>query len=173
MIDIDQFISFMPIDKSFYDQPYIVPNDNVGVGAFAAIRKAMASKSMFCAGPRGDSTPEQPASRLGASARHDKCNSPSCRYDEFVFRQEASSIVSFARELGRRQSANGSAVCQQHTAVPAEQVQSNIVETNHYNSHKTVFTAGSDRPRSYSLDKYSIMRKDATVGTFVRNNRGF
>jgi DNA end-binding protein Ku len=46
-IDIDQFVPFTQIDKRYYDQPYyIVPNDEVGVEAFAVIRKAMEGKGM-------------------------------------------------------------------------------------------------------------------------------
>ena len=46
-IEIDQFVPFPQIDKRFYDQPYyIVPNDNVGVEAFAVIREAMVGKGM-------------------------------------------------------------------------------------------------------------------------------
>ena len=50
-IDIDQFVPFTQIDKRFYDQPYyIVPNDNVGVEAFAVIREAMVGKGMVALG---------------------------------------------------------------------------------------------------------------------------
>jgi DNA end-binding protein Ku len=50
-IDIDQFVPFTQIDKRYYDQPYyIVPNDNVGVEAFAVIREAMVGKGMAAIG---------------------------------------------------------------------------------------------------------------------------
>ena len=50
-IDIDQFVPFTQIDKRFYDQPYyIVPNDNVGIEAFAVIRDAMVGKGMAALG---------------------------------------------------------------------------------------------------------------------------
>ncbi len=46
-IEIDQFVPFTQIDKRFYDQPYyIVPNDNVGIEAFAVIREAMVGNGM-------------------------------------------------------------------------------------------------------------------------------
>jgi DNA end-binding protein Ku len=46
-IEIDQFVPFTQIDKRYYDQPYyIVPNDNVGVEAFAVIREAMVGKGV-------------------------------------------------------------------------------------------------------------------------------
>ena len=39
-IEIDTFVPFAQIDKRYYDQPYyIVPNDEVGVEAFAVIRE--------------------------------------------------------------------------------------------------------------------------------------
>ena len=78
-IDIDQFVPFTQIDKRYYDQPYyIVPNDNVGVEAFAVIREAMVGKGMVCARPRGDEqararhrarTPGQGADRNHAPLR--------------------------------------------------------------------------------------------------------
>jgi len=50
-IEIDQFVPFTQIDKLFYDQPYyIVPNDEVGVEAFAVIREAMTGKGMAALG---------------------------------------------------------------------------------------------------------------------------
>ena len=50
-IEIDQFVPFTQIDKRFYDQPYyIVPNDEVGVEAFAVIREAMVGKGMAAIG---------------------------------------------------------------------------------------------------------------------------
>jgi DNA end-binding protein Ku len=50
-IDIDQFVPFTQIDKRYYDQPYyIVPNDEVGVEAFAVIRKAMEGKGVTALG---------------------------------------------------------------------------------------------------------------------------
>ena len=50
-IEIDQFVPFTQIDKRFYDQPYyIVPNDDVGVEAFAVIREAMTGKGMAALG---------------------------------------------------------------------------------------------------------------------------
>ena len=50
-IEIDQFVPFTQIDKRFYDQPYyIVPNDNVGVEAFAVIREAMVGKGVAALG---------------------------------------------------------------------------------------------------------------------------
>ena len=46
-IDIDQFVPSVQIDKRYYDQPYyIVPNDTVGVEAFAVIRQAMEGKGV-------------------------------------------------------------------------------------------------------------------------------
>jgi DNA end-binding protein Ku len=46
-IDIDQFVPAVQIDKRYYDQPYyIVPNDTVGVEAFAVIRQAMEGKGV-------------------------------------------------------------------------------------------------------------------------------
>jgi len=50
-IEIDQFVPFTQIDKRYYDQPYyIVPNDDVGVEAFAVIREAMVGKGMAAIG---------------------------------------------------------------------------------------------------------------------------
>ena len=50
-IEIDRFVPFTQIDKRFYDQPYyIVPNDDVGVEAFAVIREAMVGKGMVALG---------------------------------------------------------------------------------------------------------------------------
>jgi len=46
-IEIDQFVPLAAIDKRYYDQPYyIVPNDNVGIEAFAVIREAMVGKGV-------------------------------------------------------------------------------------------------------------------------------
>jgi len=46
-IEIVQFVPFAQIDKRYYDQPYyIVPNDDVGVEAFAVIREAMVGKGV-------------------------------------------------------------------------------------------------------------------------------
>src|SRR6185295_18778020 len=46
-IEIGQFVPFAQIDKRYYDQPYyIVPNDDVGVEAFAVIREAMVGKGV-------------------------------------------------------------------------------------------------------------------------------
>lgn len=50
-IEIDQFVPIAQIDKRFYDQPYyIVPNDEVGVEAFAVIREAMVGKGVAAIG---------------------------------------------------------------------------------------------------------------------------
>jgi DNA end-binding protein Ku len=50
-IEIDQFVPFTQIDKRYYDQPYyIVPNDDVGIEAFAVIREAMVGKEMAAIG---------------------------------------------------------------------------------------------------------------------------
>ncbi len=50
-IEIDQFVSFTQIDRRYYDQPYyIVPNDEVGVEAFAVIREAMVGKGVAAIG---------------------------------------------------------------------------------------------------------------------------
>jgi DNA end-binding protein Ku len=50
-IEIDQFVPFTQIDKRYYDQPYyIVPNDTVGVEAFAVIRQAMEGKGVAALG---------------------------------------------------------------------------------------------------------------------------
>ena len=50
-IEIDQFVPFTQIDKRYYDQAYyIVPNDDVGVEAFAVIRQAMVGKGMAAIG---------------------------------------------------------------------------------------------------------------------------
>jgi DNA end-binding protein Ku len=50
-IEIDQFVPFAQIDKRYYDQPYyIVPNDDVGVEAFAVIREAMVGKGVAALG---------------------------------------------------------------------------------------------------------------------------
>jgi DNA end-binding protein Ku len=50
-IEIDQFVPFTQIDKRYYDQAYyIVPNDDVGVEAFAVIREAMTGKGMAALG---------------------------------------------------------------------------------------------------------------------------
>jgi DNA end-binding protein Ku len=50
-IEIDKFVPFTQIDKRFYDQPYyIVPNDDVGVEAFAVIRDAMVGKGVAALG---------------------------------------------------------------------------------------------------------------------------
>jgi Ku70/Ku80 beta-barrel domain len=43
--------AFTQIDKRYYDKPYyIVPNDEVGVEAFAVIREAMTGKGMAALG---------------------------------------------------------------------------------------------------------------------------
>ena len=50
-IEIDKFVPFTQIDKRYYDQPYyIVPNDTVGVEAFAVIRQAMEGKGVAALG---------------------------------------------------------------------------------------------------------------------------
>jgi len=50
-IEIDQFVPFAQIDKRYYDQAYyIVPNDEVGVEAFAVIREAMVGKGVTALG---------------------------------------------------------------------------------------------------------------------------
>jgi len=50
-IEIDQFVPLSQIDKRYFDQPYyIVPNDEVGVEAFAVIRDAMVGKSVAALG---------------------------------------------------------------------------------------------------------------------------
>ena len=50
-IEIDRFVPFTQIDKRYYDQPYyIVPNDEVGVEAFAVIREAMIGKGVAALG---------------------------------------------------------------------------------------------------------------------------
>jgi DNA end-binding protein Ku len=50
-IEIDQFVPFTQIDKRYYDQPYyVVPNDEVGVEAFAVIREAMVGKGVAALG---------------------------------------------------------------------------------------------------------------------------
>lgn len=50
-IEIDQFVPLEQIDKRFFDQPYyIVPNDEVGVEAFAVIRDAMVGKGVAALG---------------------------------------------------------------------------------------------------------------------------
>ena len=50
-IEIDSFVPFAQIDKRYYDQPYyIVPNDEVGVEAFAVIREAMVGKGVTALG---------------------------------------------------------------------------------------------------------------------------
>jgi DNA end-binding protein Ku len=50
-IEIEQFVPFTQIDKRYYDQPYyIVPNDEVGVEAFAVIREAMVGKGVTALG---------------------------------------------------------------------------------------------------------------------------
>jgi DNA end-binding protein Ku len=50
-IEIVQFVPFTQIDKRYYDQPYyIVPNDEVGVEAFAVIRDAMIGKGVTALG---------------------------------------------------------------------------------------------------------------------------
>ena len=50
-IEIDQFVPFTQIDKRYNDQPYyIVPNDEVGVEAFAVIRDAMVGKGVAALG---------------------------------------------------------------------------------------------------------------------------
>jgi Ku protein len=50
-IEIDQFVPFTQIDKRYYDQPYyIVPNDTVGIEAFAVIRQAREGKGVAALG---------------------------------------------------------------------------------------------------------------------------
>lgn len=50
-IEIDRFVPFTQIDRRYYDQPYyIVPNDEVGVEAFAVIREAMVGKGVAALG---------------------------------------------------------------------------------------------------------------------------
>ena len=50
-IEIDQFVPLRQIDKRYYDSPYyIVPNDEVGVEAFAVIREAMVGKGVAALG---------------------------------------------------------------------------------------------------------------------------
>jgi len=50
-IEIDQFVPFTQIDKRYYDTPYyIVPNDEVGVEAFAVIREAMVGRGVAALG---------------------------------------------------------------------------------------------------------------------------
>jgi DNA end-binding protein Ku len=50
-IEIDQFVPLSQIDKRYYDSPYyIVPNDEVGVEAFAVIREAMVGKGVAALG---------------------------------------------------------------------------------------------------------------------------
>src|SRR4051794_24605476 len=50
-IDIDSYVPAAQIDKRFYDSPYyIVPNDTVGLEAFAVIRDAMKGKGMVALG---------------------------------------------------------------------------------------------------------------------------
>jgi DNA end-binding protein Ku len=50
-IEINQFVPFAQIDKRYYDQAYyIVPNDEVGVEAFAVIRDAMIGKGVTALG---------------------------------------------------------------------------------------------------------------------------
>lgn len=50
-IEIDQFVPFAQIDKRYYDQPYyIIPNDDIGVEAFAVIREAMVGKGVTALG---------------------------------------------------------------------------------------------------------------------------
>jgi DNA end-binding protein Ku len=46
-IEIDRFVPFTQIDRRYYDQPYyMVPNDEVGLEAFAVIREAMTGKGI-------------------------------------------------------------------------------------------------------------------------------
>jgi len=46
-IDIDSFVPITEIDARYFDSPYyIVPNDKVGLDAFAVIREAMRAKKM-------------------------------------------------------------------------------------------------------------------------------
>jgi DNA end-binding protein Ku len=50
-IEIDSFVPLAEIDSRYLDSPYyIVPNDNVGVDAFAVIREAMLRKRMVGVG---------------------------------------------------------------------------------------------------------------------------
>jgi DNA end-binding protein Ku len=46
-IEIEKFVPVVDIDVRYFDNPYyIIPNDEVGLDAFAVIRDAMASKKM-------------------------------------------------------------------------------------------------------------------------------
>lgn len=50
-IEIEKFVPLSAIDVRYFDSPYyIVPNDQVGLDAFAVIRDAMASKKMVGVG---------------------------------------------------------------------------------------------------------------------------
>jgi DNA end-binding protein Ku len=46
-IEIDKFVPLAEIDSRYFDSPYyIIPNDDVGLDAFAVIREAMAAQKM-------------------------------------------------------------------------------------------------------------------------------
>jgi DNA end-binding protein Ku len=46
-IEIDKFVPLSEIDARYFDSPYyIIPNDDVGLDAFAVIRDAMAAQKM-------------------------------------------------------------------------------------------------------------------------------
>jgi DNA end-binding protein Ku len=46
-IEIDKFVPLAEIDSRYFDSPYyIIPNDDVGLDAFAVIRQAMAAQKM-------------------------------------------------------------------------------------------------------------------------------
>jgi DNA end-binding protein Ku len=50
-IDIEKFVPLSEIDVRYFDSPYyLIPNDQVGLDAFAVIRDAMASKKMVGVG---------------------------------------------------------------------------------------------------------------------------
>jgi hypothetical protein len=50
-IDIDSFVPRSRIDQPFFDTPYyVIPDDPVGVQAFAVIREAMRGKGMVALG---------------------------------------------------------------------------------------------------------------------------
>ena len=50
-IDIDSFVPHADVDERFFDSPYyLIPNDAVGVEAFAVIREAMRTKKLAALG---------------------------------------------------------------------------------------------------------------------------
>jgi DNA end-binding protein Ku len=50
-IEIEKFVPMSEIDVRYFDSPYyLIPNDQVGLDAFAVIRDAMASKKMVGVG---------------------------------------------------------------------------------------------------------------------------